>query len=265
MVFSTDALVLRSTESGEFDRILTLLTPENGKITVIAKGVRSPRSKLAALSQPFAYGNFEVYRKGDMNWLRTGAVAEYFGGVRNSIDKLSLAAYVCDVATEITGEGVPAVDILRMTLNTLYALGRGLCPDRQIKAVYELRAAGYAGYMPEVTHCEKCGFKTPEISYLDVMNGRLLCAGCLKTTSVKNAAVTYEDLEYERSILMPLTSSSLAAVRFALHSLPERIFSFRVADKETLDEFARAAETYLLNHLERGFDSLVFYRTVAEQ
>ena len=55
MVFTTDALVLKSIEVGDNDRLLTLLTPENGRINVIAKGVKSIKSKNSAISQPFIY------------------------------------------------------------------------------------------------------------------------------------------------------------------------------------------------------------------
>jgi DNA repair protein RecO (recombination protein O) len=271
MVFSADALVLRSLDSGDCDRLLTLLTPEQGRISVIAKGVRSPRSKFAAASQPFVYGNFEIYRKGDMNWLRSGAVTEYFGGLRDSIEKLSLAAYISDVACEVTGECVPAVEIQRMTLNTLYAIDKEIKPAGEIKAVYEWRAAGYAGYMPDLTHCGLCRAEPGEVMYLDVMNGRLLCSTCLKKPVMKipdkpadgdNDGIIIDGNEYERSILIPMGSGAVAASRFALATLPERMFSFRIKDLTDREEFCRAAEAYLLNHLERGFDSLDFYKTI---
>ncbi len=270
MVFTADALVLRCLDSGDCDRLITLLTPEQGRISVIAKGVRSPRSKFAATSQPFVYGNFEIYRKGDMNWLRAGSVTEYFGGLRGSIEKLSLAAYISDIASEVTGECVPAVEILRMTLNTLYAIDKEIKPASEIKAVYEWRAAGYAGYMPDLGQCGLCGAENVEVMYLDVMNGRLICSACLKKPAVKisgktsdgNDGIITDQNEYERSILIPMGAGALAASRFALAALPERMFSFRIKELADREEFCRGAEAYLLNHLERGFDSLDFYKTI---
>jgi DNA repair protein RecO (recombination protein O) len=276
MVFSTDALVLRSLDTGDYDRLLTLLTPEHGRISALAKGVRSPRSKFAAASQPYVYGNYEIYRKNDMNWLRAGTVTEYFKGLREDIEKLSLAAYLSDIAAEVTGEYVPAVDILRMTLNTFYALDKNIRPASEIKAVYEWRAAGYAGYMPDLECCGICrveaGNENCEVMYLDVMNGRLICPACLKVMPHKamdkhfaeeNVDGKYIDgSEYERSILIPMGAGAVAASRYALSSLPERMFSFRIKDMSDRDEFCRAGEVYLLNHLERGFDSLNFYKTL---
>jgi len=267
MVFTTDALVLKSIEVGDNDRLLTLLTPENGRISVMAKGVKSIRSKSSAIAQPFIYGNYEIYRKNDMNWLRGGSLIEYFPGIREDIEGLSLATYLSDIACEITGEFVPAVDILRMTLNTLYAASKKIRPLKQLKAVYEWRSVGYAGYMPNINKCYKCGCPNCELFYLDVMNGRIICSGCLhkigQVTSI-TSNVEYDDEHYERSILMPLGESALAAIRFALTAVPERMFSFSITDEIESEQFYNAAEVYLLNHLERGFESLNFYKTITK-
>lgn len=267
MVFTTDALVLKSIEVGDNDRLLTLLTPENGRINVIAKGVKSIKSKNSAISQPFIYGNYEIYRKQDMNWLRAGSLIEYFPGIRNDIEGISLATYLSDIASEITGEFVPGIDILRMTLNTLYAISKKIRPLKQLKAVYELRSAGYAGYMPNIDKCFRCKKQTYELMYLDVMNGRIICSDCLHKlgqVSQTSVTLTYDDTDYERSILMPLGESALAAIRFSLTATPERMFSFSITDLIETEQFYNAAEVYLLNHLERGFESLNFYKTITK-
>ena len=64
--------------------------------------------------------------------------------------------------------------------------------------------------------------------------------------------------------MCPLSASTLAAVRYALAAPESKIFSFALLDDETAGSFERVAETYLLNHLERDFETLRFYRAVAE-
>ena len=67
------------------------------------------------------------------------------------------------------------------------------------------------------------------------------------------------DGDYEKSVLCAMTPAVTAAVRYVLHAAPERIFSFELSEAEDVTEFSRVAQTYLLNHLGRGFDSLNFY------
>lgn len=266
MVFTTDALVLRCVDVGDYDRLITVLTPENGQISVMAKGTRSKRSAFSSVTQPFVYANFEIYRKHDMNWLRNGTVIEYFSGLRDDLEKLALATYLSDIARESTGEFTPAVDILRMTLNSLYAINKDKQAPNIIKAVYEWRTAGYSGYMPNLSSCCRCHSSVEDTMYLDIMNGRLLCNDCLHKYSAlmegqKNSSV-YEDSHYERRILIPMGIGAVAAVQYVLTALPERIFAFKIKSESDVLDFCRAGETFLLNHFERSFDSLDFYKTI---
>ena len=263
MLYTTDGLVIRSRDLGENDRLVTVLTPK-GQVTTVAKGARSMKSKLLNLTQPYVYGNFEINQKGNYSWIRGGSSYEMFYRLRDEVDKLFLAAYICDVAYEVTGEGVPSVDILRLTLNTLYAVMTDMRPQEQIKAVFELRAAGLSGYMPHLDSCEVCKKENAEDMYFDIMNGALLCSECLKKRGEpvkKDLRYTYSDIN-TADILMPLTPATLSAIRFALSAPQEKIFSFSLAESDDIELFSRIGEGYLLNHLERGFDSLNLYYSV---
>ncbi len=265
MVYTTDGLVIRSRELGDNDRLVTILTAERGQVTVIAKGARSMKSKFLNTTQPFVYGNFEISTKGNYSYLRDGSSYELFYRLRDDVEKLFLATYVCDVAYEVTGEDVPSPEILKLTLNTLYAIMKELRPIRLIKAVFELRAAGYSGYMPDLSACERCGEENIDNMYFDIMNGNLICSKCLNIGAGKQSDINelYErgDIR-ERNVLIPLTPAALVAVRYALTSLPEKIFSFNLSEKDDLERFSKIGEEYLLHHLERGFESLELYYSV---
>lgn len=264
MNLTTDALALKERSVGERDKLVTVITPSMGKISVMIKGGHSLNNKNIALGQPYTYLNLELYERSGYYWLRGGSVIEPFFAIRNDLNKLSLAAYLSDIADELTGEDVPAVDILRMTLNTFYALCYTKKPLEIIKGTYELRAAGYSGFMPCVDGCSFCKSTSCDFYYLDVMNGRLICDGCLSKRS-QNVKVKYNpDIEYseEKSVLCPISSSVAAAISYALSALPERMFAFNLSGKEELCSFERTAETYLLNHIEHGFPSLDFYKSL---
>ena len=263
MIYTTDGLVIRSRDTGENDRLVTILTPE-GQVTTIAKGARSMKSKMLNLTQPYVYGNFEINQKGNYSWLKGGSSYEMFYRLRDDVEKLFLAAYVCDVAYEVTGEGVPSVDVLRLTLNTLYAIMTDMRPKEQIKAVFELRIAAISGYEPHLDRCEICKTEKTQDIYFDIMNGALLCSECLGSRGIGqriDPRYAYSDVN-ERSILIPMTPATIAAVRYAVSAPQERVFSFALSEQHDLELFAKIGEGYLLNHLERGFDSLELYYSV---
>ena len=259
-----DGLVLRVSDSGENDRLLTVLTAEEGKLHIIAKGARSVRSRTAPLCRILAYANLELHKKNDLYWLMGGSINNAFFGINNSLEGFSLASYILDVANEISGESFPAPEVLQMTLNTLYAIENEIKPLWQIKATYELFAASVSGFMPDLYACRDCGEEKLEGElWLDVMNGAIVCSKCLSKAN-GSLPVPETDRFETRNILLPLDASALAAMRYIASASPKRIFAYGLSSQESADYLCRAAETYLLNHLERGFDTLTFYHTVTK-
>lgn len=258
-----DGLVLREYPVGENDKLLTVLTAERGRITMTAKGARSMKSRVVSMCHLFTYANFEYYEKGDHRWVSGGSVNRSFFELNSDIEGFALAAYLSQVAQEITGEDVEAGEILSMTLNSLHCIAKRQKPLWQIKATYELFAAKISGFTPDLNGCPTCGEKNSTQPWLDVMNGGLICDGCLKKRT-GNLPLPEEDVYRARNILLPLDSSALAAMRYVCAAPLPRIYAYSLSDENSRDAFCRAAETYLLNHLERGFDTLDFYRAVKE-
>lgn len=270
--FVTDGLVVREYELGEHDKMLTLLTPAYGRIPVIAKGARSLRNKYMTPARLFTYANYELHRRGDMTWLRSAEIIEPFPQLEREITRLYLAQYLADLACELSGEGEPAVDILRLTLNSLYAVCRGVKDQRLIKGTFEWRAAGYSGYLPELGDCHVCGAADARskddggMCYLDVMNGALMCASCAagrmeRDSALPPGAIPVDD-DGVRSILLPLDRAVIASIKYVLEALPERMFAFSLSNEADLDTFSSAGSTYITHHLERGFASLALYNEI---
>lgn len=272
MLVTVNGLVARSYPTGDHDRVLHILTEEYGRVSVMVKG-RSTTGKNAVggIIQPYTYGNYELYRgqSGDLYWLRGGSATRHFFDVTGDIARVSLGAYLCDLAAEMTDEGnttPESATLLRMLLNTLHVLAKGECSCDKVKAVFEFRAAALMGYQPDLTGCSRCGEPYPASGYFDIMNGRLLCADCQsELNGIRGRITAIEEQERgERRLLCPFTASTLAALRYTLTSPDRKIFSFILHDPAEERAFATLAETYLLNQLERDFETLKFYRSVAE-
>ena len=261
---SFDGLVIRESSYGDSDVLLTVLTSEHGKITLTAKGARSQKSKLSSLRRLFTYANFECYEKYGKRWISGGSVNDSFFALNSDIAGFALASYVLQLADEITGESFPAHEVLRMSLNTLYAIENKLKPLAQIKATYEAFAANVSGFTPDLSTCSECDSQSfPDGLWLDVMNGALICPECLKKRS-GGLPIPEVDRFETKNILLPLDSSALEALRYISSAPLQRIFAYSLNDTRSMELFCRAAETYLLHHLERDFDTLHFYKTVTK-
>ncbi|MBR2387195.1 MAG: DNA repair protein RecO [Clostridia bacterium] len=262
---TTDGLVIRETAVGESDKLITVLTRDKGKILISAKGVRSQKSKNTALCRPFVFANFEYYEKGGRYWLSSGSINDSFFGLNADVESLALASYILDITNEISGENSPDDTLLRTVLNTLFAIEKKIRPLEQIKGSFEFFAAAHSGFSPDLCQCEKCGQAKAEAFYLDVMNGSLICSACL---SSKKLPLTEEITEYDRfatkNILIPISLDVIKAILYVTSAEPKRIFSFALSKDEAINEFSHVGEIYLQNHLERGFESLEFYKMVTK-
>ncbi len=262
---TSDGLIIKERAMGESDKLLTVLTADKGKILICAKGVRSLKSKNASLCHAFTYANFEYYERNGMFWLASGEVKEHFLGLGSPLEALALAAYVADVADELSGENFSDTTLLRLLLNTLFAIENSIRPYPLIKGAFEFFAAAHAGFAPDLSACEKCGkgIEDTDKMVLDVMNGALLCSECIadKKLPLTNDIAEYDKFE-TKNILLPLTPEVVMAIRYAVSADLKRLYSFALTKKSDLSLFSEAGETYLQNHLERGFETLGFYHDV---
>lgn len=243
MYLTTRGLVLRTTEYKETDRILTVLTAEDGLLTLKARGVRSNRSKLKGACQLLTYAEFTVNEARGFRFISEATAIEMFAGLRNDIVLLALSSYFAQLAEVLSQEDAASPALLSLILNALYALSKLQKPPRLVKAATELRLAAIAGYQPELSGCCVCG--SPEPDRFCIAEGTLECAACRSGDSVR----------------MPLSPASLAAMRYILSCPEKKLFSFSIsgaAEKELCD----AAESYLLTQLERSFYTLDFYKSL---
>ena len=243
MYLTTRGLVLRTTEYKETDRILTVLTAEDGLLTLKARGVRSNRSKLKGACQLLTYAEFTVNEARGFRFISEATAIEMFAGLRNDIVLLALSSYFAQLAEVLSQEDAASPALLSLILNALYALSKLQKPPRLVKAATELRLAAIAGYQPELSGCCVCG--SPEPDRFCIAEGTLECAACRSVDGVR----------------MPLSPASLAAMRYILSCPEKKLFSFSIsgaAEKELCD----AAESYLLTQLERSFYTLDFYKSL---
>lgn len=260
MQYAVDGLVIRVSEAGENDKRLVLLTPDRGRVSVLAKGARSLRSKYMHATPLFTYGNYEISERGGAMWLSGASVIEPFHGLQTDIERLALASYLVEVAYDLSGQDEPAEELLRLCLNLLFALANDQKPRALIKAVFEFRAMTDAGYLPDLSGCHVCGKQRAAYMYLDVMGGKLTCAECLRSLEARRMPAEDERIE---TILSPLGSAALAVARYIAEMPCEKLLSFSLEDA-AINELGRMSETYLLNHLERSFPSLEFYKNVTK-
>ena len=95
-MYNTAAIVLRRFELGEADRVLTVLTPHDGKLRLIAKGVRRPTSRLGGTLEPFAELQLEVARARTFDVITPASVSEAWLNLRDRLESTATAWYLAE-------------------------------------------------------------------------------------------------------------------------------------------------------------------------
>ncbi len=257
MLTVVTGLIIRTADIKESDRLITVFTEEAGVITAIAKGARSIKSRQMSATLQFCYGRYVLYKKNDFYWVKEAELIESFFDIRKRLEGLALASYICEVLSDVTISEADR-ELLRLSLNSLYAIAKGEIALRKIKATFEMRTAAILGFLPDVLACRECERKEGEF-FLDVMDGSLICATC--RAEAESSMDLREEDGHERRLLCILPEGAKIAVGYVIYSPLERIYAFRIGE-EDMRFFAAAAEHYLLNHLERSFKTLDFYKEV---
>jgi|LSQX01.3.fsa_nt_gb DNA repair protein RecO (recombination protein O) len=242
----TKALVIKETNVGEADRIITLFSEKEGKIQASATGVRRTKSTLSPGTQFLCYGNFVLYKGKSLYRVNQCDIIENFFGIRNSIEKLSYASYFCELASETIGENYPNNELLKFLLNTLYYLTNDLMEEALLKAVYELRLMSIIGYTPNLLGCNKCGNEEKDM-YFNSEIGGLLCNKCINQTIPQNSLIVHEPTIY--------------AMKYIIYSRPKKVFSFQVSGK-VLKELETIISDFVITHIGKKFKSLEYLNRI---
>lgn len=256
MLTEVTGLVLRSVNLGEADRLITVFTREKGTVSALVKGARSLKNRNMSSTQQFCYSSMVLFEKGDKLWVREASLIESFFGLRDSIEALSLAGYIVEVLSDVTTTEVEG-DLLRLALNSLYAISEKKYPLSKIKAAFEIRATAIIGFMPDVLSCRDCGDTRGDF-FFDIMGGNIQCYSC-RDKALKRRENQLDD--GERRVVTILSEGAKIALGYCIHCPLERIFAFNVTD-EDMALLGKATEEYLVNQLERSFKSLEFYKEV---
>lgn len=240
-------MVLRETKTKEADLILTVLTPDYGKIPVIAKGARRKSCRFTAACQTLVYSEMTLSHRGDWYYLNDGNTLELFSALRADFESLALGCYFAELTESVSSPEISAPELMSHLLNGLYALGNLKKPPRLVKAAFEWKLMCLAGYEPLADACAVCGAETPMDAQLDVVQGVLHCRRCS---------------EKQYNLTFSLNQEAISALRHVIYGNPRRIYSF-VLTGEGMQQLSDAAEAYVSAQLDRGFRTLDYYKSLS--
>jgi DNA repair protein RecO (recombination protein O) len=177
-VYRSEAIVLRAYDYGEADRILTLITPQSGKLRAIAKGVRKTKSRMSGHLDLFTRSSLFVARGRQLDIVTQAETIENFRSIREDLWRSSYAHYVAELLEGFSAEGLANIPVYSLAIQTFRKLGAARDCDLVVRA-FEIQLLGVTGYRPQLHRCLGCGEEIePDRNRFSAAMGGILCPNC---------------------------------------------------------------------------------------
>ena len=246
--FRVDAVVLRHSDWGEADRLLSLFTLEMGKVRAVAKGVRKPRSRKAGHLEPFTHASLLLARGREILIVTQADTLEPYTQLRDNLLLTTYASYVVELLDRFTYEEGENRSLYRLLVDALARLCRESNPE-QVVRFYEMRLLDLVGYRPQLYQCTSCGEEIqPQDQYFSAETGGAVCPNCSSKTvgvrPISMAALKYMR-HFQRSIYSEAVRASISPVVNC--------------------EIEQLMQHYLTYLLERGLNTPAFIRRLRSE
>lgn len=229
----------------DYDKRLTILTTDRGKITAFARGAKRQNSPLLAGTNPFCFGEFEVYPGRDAYGLGKTNISNYFRELATDYKSAYYGFYFLELAAYFAQENNDEKELLKLLYQSLRALESKKYENRLIKCIFELRVLLINGEYPSVFYCQKCKKETDLVYFSSEYNGTL-CKNC-----------------GSKSLHLNLTESDLYTIQFILTAELKNLFSFAITP-QVLTTLEKVTTSFLEKIVHHNFKSLKILKETAK-
>ena len=243
--YKTEALVLRNREFNEADQLVTLLSPDYGKLQVVARGARKPKSRLRGGIQAFTLTNLLLHTGRSLDII-TGTETGKCFYFREDLAKLTSAVYWADLLDRVLPEREANPAVYSLFLSLLYLLEATSSKLEEIRALdhlFELKLISSAGYTPDLASCLRCGevLRTKEGKlWFNLESGGIICNSCVHKAELG---------------ILPVSRGTLALMQQWISMEVEQFWRIKGA-AYNLQELDRLLPAYLEYHLEQKIPSV---------
>ena len=248
-LYRTEAIVLKRRDYGEADRILTVFTPEHGKLTLLAKGVRKTKSRKAGHVELFTDSTMLVAKGRTWDLVSQVEMLEPFRALHEDLLRTGYAYMVAELLDGFTQERDPHPQMFVLLKETLGRLAASKEEALSLAArFFDLRLLGLAGYQPQLFRCVECHeLLEPVTNYFSVAEGGVVCP---KHGEGRIGAE-------------PLALPLFKALRFLQTREWDVVARLDLSDGLQA-ELERLLQSTLIYHMERNLRSVAFLRTVRD-
>ena len=177
----SDAVLLRSVDYRDADRIVTLLTRELGKVAVMARGARRSTKRFGGALEPYALLRAEVsLGRGEVGRLGQAQIVRHYPRILSDLTRMTHAGAALELVREIAPAREPDERLFDTVVQVLETLDGAPEAREEILIAFQIRVAAVAGFSPGLDVCARCGRRAPEgkAARFDPVVGSIVCRAC---------------------------------------------------------------------------------------
>jgi DNA repair protein RecO (recombination protein O) len=198
-LYRTEAIVLARIDYSEADRILTVFTPQRGKLRLIAKGVRRPTSRLGPHLEYFTRSQLMLAKGRDLDVVTGAETVDAYLPIRSNLDAFGHASHMAELLNRLTEEAQENARAYDALSRSLRLLAEGVDPFA-VTRHYELALLTVVGFRPELYRCVQCANEIQATTNaLSARLGGMLCPLC-RTADMSARPLTVNAQKYLRTL-----------------------------------------------------------------
>lgn len=175
---ATPAIVIRRADYSDYDRMVTLFSPDMGRIDAIARGCRRPKSPLVNAVEPFTSGEYQLFFHRERYSIEQCQISDSYFELRADYDRLCHGVYWLKLLEAAVLPDTPAPDLFIMTLRALAHLNYGELPPALVTMAFEMHFMALNGFAPRMDACVRCGRRIDGDARFDAHLGGAVCLQC---------------------------------------------------------------------------------------
>ena len=177
-LYKSEAVVIKRSDLGEADKILTVFTPHFGKLRVVAKGVRKVTSRLAGHVELFTRSQMLLAKARNLDIVTQSETVDAYRPLHEDLSRIAHASYVAELLDALTPDALENYPVYKLTVEALQLLSEEKDQDRVLRW-FEMQILSYMGYAPELSRCVECrNDLTPIVNGFSPALGGVVCASC---------------------------------------------------------------------------------------
>lgn len=245
MIEKTEGIVIRTLNYGETNKIITVLTPDFGKVGLMVRGAKKAKSKLSSASQLFYYGHFLFQKGKGLGVLHQADSINPFRQIKSDIIQMAYAAYAVELTDKLTEANVASTALYNTLIQILKRMEDGVSPAI-LTLIYEVKLLPLAGLAANVDQCIHCGEQTGPF-FFTLTGGGYLCLRCHEidpysipmTIEASKLLTLFKHVPLERLGALSIKKENLSQLKRILQEYYQQNAGLQLKSRRFLDQMER--------------------------